>query len=137
MVQGMRASAKAHAHAWAHERGGGEQVGPYDRMGYGGLGVTWEAGGRGCPRFFFAECQLPGIHTPLSSLPQVATVLYVDSPVGTGLSYSQHAADYITDDGQTARDLFAFILEIFNLFPELNERPIYIAGKWQADARPV
>lgn len=43
---------------------------------------------------------------------QVSNIIYLDSPVGVGLSYSKNQSDYVTGDLQTATDTHAFLLKV-------------------------
>ncbi|KAI8985807.1 Alpha/Beta hydrolase protein [Pilobolus umbonatus] len=59
---------------------------------------------------------------------QYATVLYVDQPVGTGFSFSdfngyRHSLDEI------AEDVIMFMDKIYELFPNLKQYELYIAGE--------
>ncbi|BFZ22339.1 hypothetical protein BsWGS_25378 [Bradybaena similaris] len=58
------------------------------------------------------------------------SVVYVDNPVGVGYSYSeQGVAGYrVTQDGYT-NDLYSFVLQFFELFPEYKTRGFYISGQ--------
>ncbi|KAG1672516.1 hypothetical protein FOA52_002825 [Chlamydomonas sp. UWO 241] len=58
-----------------------------------------------------------------------ATMIYVDSPVGTGLSYSDTKTDYTTNDTATVRDLAAFMQGVLAAMPELSTQDFYIAGE--------
>ncbi len=61
---------------------------------------------------------------PSSLCPQLATVIYVDSPAGAGLSYSMRPeTDYHTNDERTTQDLVTF-LEV--------GRPTGLAGSFAA-----
>lgn len=46
-------------------------------------------------------------------------MIYLDSPVGVGFSYSKNESDYITGDMKTAVDSHAFLLKV-------NQTNIYI-----------
>ncbi len=59
---------------------------------------------------------------------EAASVLYIDSPAGTGLSYSQDKSDYFTNDTQTIDDLAVFLDSWFDLFPDFADQDLYIAG---------
>lgn len=54
----------------------------------------------------------------------------VDSPVGSGLSYSTNPdQDYSTDDEQATDDLLEFLKQLMGQeFPDLMDRDLYIAG---------
>ena len=67
-----------------------------------------------------------------------ANVLYIDNPVGTGLSYSDDPDDdYSTNDTQTQADLYQVMLSFFDLWPELQSRDFYIAGRLPHEALSV
>ncbi|XP_022143559.1 serine carboxypeptidase-like 20, partial [Momordica charantia] len=55
--------------------------------------------------------------------------IYLDSPAGVGLSYSNDESDYTTGDLKTASDSHKFLLEWFKLYPEFQANPFYIAGE--------
>ena len=59
-------------------------------------------------------------------------MIYIDSPVGVGLSYSTDPADqnpYQADDYSTAADLNAAIHEWFKLHPFFQGHDFYITGE--------
>ena len=58
----------------------------------------------------------------------VASVIYLDSPAGVGLSYSETHSDYVTNDTYTAADADAFLRRFFRRFPEFLRNHLYIAG---------
>lgn len=58
----------------------------------------------------------------------VANMLYIDNPVGTGLSYSDNSDDYQTDDEQTSMDLFAAVQQFFVMWPEMQPKDFFISG---------
>lgn len=63
---------------------------------------------------------------------QVANMIFIDSPVGVGLSYSTDPADqepYQADDYSTAADLNAAIHEWFRLHPFFQGHDFYITGE--------
>lgn len=59
---------------------------------------------------------------------KVANMLFLDSPVGVGLSYSHTAEDYNTNDTQTAVDANAFLRGWFKRFPHYQGNEFYISG---------
>lgn len=66
--------------------------------------------------------------TPPHSWSKVANVLYVDSPAGVGMSYSETPADYHTNDTHTAADLNTFLRRWFNKFEEFQGNDFYVSG---------
>ncbi|KAI4356293.1 hypothetical protein L6164_000325 [Bauhinia variegata] len=58
-----------------------------------------------------------------------SNIIYLDSPAGTGFSYSQNETDYDTGDFKTAADTHAFLLKWFQLYPEFLSNPYFIAGE--------
>lgn len=43
---------------------------------------------------------------------QVSNIIYLDSPAGVGLSYSNNSSDYATGDLKTASDSHTFLLKV-------------------------
>jgi carboxypeptidase C (cathepsin A) len=68
---------------------------------------------------------------------KAAHVLYVDSPAGTGLSYTEGAASYTTNDTATIEDLYAFMVGWLEQYPEFKGRPLYLAGEGLGQERRV
>lgn len=105
--------------------------------------VLWLNGGPGCSSFdgFIYEHGpfnfqagkskniLPLLHINQYSWSKVSNIIYLDSPAGVGLSYSENQTKYQTGDLQTARDTHSFLLKWFNQFPEFNKNPFYVAGE--------
>lgn len=104
--------------------------------------VLWLNGGPGCSSFdgfvwehgpfSFAFRQdtdeVSLTHNPYA-WSKVANVLYLDSPAGVGLSYSQFEEDYITNDTQTAKDADVFLRKFFKVYPQFLKNPFYITGE--------
>eukprot|EP01018_Ginkgo_biloba_P025448 Gb_15430 [translate_table: standard] len=67
------------------------------------------------------------INSPVLSI-QVSSIIYVDSPAGTGFSYADKIDDYKTGDAKTASDAYSFILKWFEDYPEFLSNPFYVAG---------
>ncbi|KAG9447472.1 hypothetical protein H6P81_013600 [Aristolochia fimbriata] len=105
--------------------------------------VLWLNGGPGCSSFdgfvyehgpFNFEASnvaggLPKLHLNPYSWSKVSSVIYLDSPAGVGLSYSNNTSDYITGDLKTASDTHTFLLKWFQLYPEFLSNPFFIAGE--------
>lgn len=56
-------------------------------------------------------------------------MLYIDSPAGTGLSYSTDPADYTTDDFQATQDAYHALLSWFQTYPLFQSHDFYITGE--------
>ncbi|CAL4903752.1 unnamed protein product [Urochloa decumbens] len=106
--------------------------------------VLWLNGGPGCSSFdgfvyehgpFNFESggstgSLPKLRLNPYSWSKVSSVIYLDSPVGVGLSYAKDKSTaYRTGDLHTAHDLHTFLLKWFQLYPEFLNNPFYIAGE--------
>ena len=105
--------------------------------------VLWLNGGPGCSSFDgfvyahgpfnFVSGNRPGsmptLHLNPYSWSKVSNIMYLDSPCGVGLSYSDDQRNYNTGDLQTAADTHDFLLKWFNLYPEFLANPFYIAGE--------
>ncbi|XP_020696432.1 putative serine carboxypeptidase-like 23 [Dendrobium catenatum] len=64
---------------------------------------------------------------------QFAHVLYVDSPVGTGFSYSDTPSDYQNyNDATVAADNLRFLVNWLARFPEYAARKVYLGGEGYA-----
>ncbi|KAG2482615.1 hypothetical protein HYH03_018458 [Edaphochlamys debaryana] len=103
--------------------------------------VLWLTGGPGCSSLdaFIYE------HGPFSfsngvngdiflspnpySWTKAATMIYVDSPAGAGLSYSNDTEDYKTNDEYTIIDLVRFLEGLTARYPELATAPFFITGE--------
>ncbi|KAL7291254.1 hypothetical protein TKK_0014862 [Trichogramma kaykai] len=55
-------------------------------------------------------------------------VLFVDSPVGTGFSYTKNA-QYATSDTQVAKDLLKCLASFYDKLPRFKDVPVYIFGQ--------
>ncbi|XP_065874639.1 serine carboxypeptidase 1-like [Euphorbia lathyris] len=105
--------------------------------------VLWLNGGPGCSSFdgFVYEHgpfnyekgpqqdSFPTLHLNPFSWSKVSNIIYLDSPCGVGLSYSNNSSNYQTDDWHTAADTHSFLLEWFELYPEFLKNPFYISGE--------
>ncbi|CAA7029672.1 unnamed protein product [Microthlaspi erraticum] len=102
--------------------------------------VLWLNGGPGCSSVGYGATQEIGPFlvdnkgTSLTFNPYAwnheANMLFLESPVGVGFSYSNTTSDYkkIGDDF-TARDAYAFIQKWLERFPAYRENDFYMAGE--------
>ncbi|CAN6447550.1 unnamed protein product [Victoria cruziana] len=105
--------------------------------------VLWLNGGPGCSSFdgFVyehgpfnfrmpkSEQSLPELELNPYSWSKVSNVIYLDSPAGVGLSYSNNSSDYTTGDAKTASDTHQFLLKWFAEYPEFQKNPFLISGE--------
>ncbi|GFT56663.1 probable serine carboxypeptidase CPVL [Nephila pilipes] len=56
-------------------------------------------------------------------------VIYVDSPVGTGFSFTTSKIGYCRNEDDVATDLYNFTQQFFTMFPEYRNNDFYIAGE--------
>lgn len=68
------------------------------------------------------------LHPNPYSWSKTVHVLYIDSPAGTGFSYTPGEAAYHTDDDKTIRDLEVFVEGFFQQHAWLRQQPLYVAG---------
>jgi len=105
--------------------------------------VLWLNGGPGCSSFdgFVYE------HGPFTFQPggygskqnltlnpyswnKVANMIYLDSPCGVGLSYSNDPVnDYVTNDQITAKDSHNFLLNFFAKYSNFKNNKFFISGE--------
>ncbi|CAI5996849.1 unnamed protein product [Closterium sp. NIES-65] len=60
---------------------------------------------------------------------RLVNIVFLESPVGVGYSYSNDTSDYTTDDEQTAKDNHAFLVGFVARHPRYAGREFYIAGE--------
>jgi len=64
-----------------------------------------------------------------SSWTNVANVLYVDQPFGTGFSSTRDPRDYARSEAMVARDFVSFLGVFYDKFPEFSGRALFISGE--------
>ena len=125
----LDASPTSHLHYWLVESEGDPKLDPV---------VFWFNGGPGCSSLdgFFYE------HGPFQVSPsnysqltlrdyrwnRIANVVYVESPVGVGFSYSDDGSYHITDD-TAARDNRAAVEAFYLKFPNFKQNKLFITGE--------
>eukprot|EP00253_Pinus_taeda_P035098 PITA_35098 len=104
--------------------------------------LLWLTGGPGCTAFtgFVYEIgpmsfdfknttgNLPRLIPYPHSWTKVSNIIFLDSPVGTGFSYSNTSTDYLTGDFKAASDIHTFLIQWFEAFPEFLSNPFYVGG---------
>ncbi|ERN07063.1 serine carboxypeptidase II-2 [Amborella trichopoda] len=102
--------------------------------------VVWLNGGPGCSSIAYGEAEEIGpfhirpdgktLYLNPDSWNQVANLLFVDSPVGVGFSYSNTSEDIISNgDKRTAEDSLAFLHNWLKRFPQYKGRDFYLTGE--------
>ncbi|KAM7472901.1 hypothetical protein LguiA_011084 [Lonicera macranthoides] len=102
--------------------------------------VLWLNGGPGCSSIAFGMAEELGafhvnkdgktLYLNPYSWNQVANMLFLDSPVGVGYSYSNTSSDIVTNgDKRTAEDSLTFLLNWFERFPQYKGREFYVTGE--------
>lgn len=101
--------------------------------------VLWLNGGPGCSSFgngammelgpFRVNADTVTLSRNKYAWNNVANVLFLESPAGVGFSYSNTSSDYTTDDVQTAKDSYTFLINWLERFPEYKSRDFYITGE--------
>ncbi|XP_059067508.1 serine carboxypeptidase-like 17 [Cryptomeria japonica] len=103
--------------------------------------LLWLTGGPGCSSFtgFVYEIGpmyfdlnytggLPKLIDNPHSWTKVCNIIFLDSPAGTGFSYSNSTEDYVTGDFKTVSDAYTFLMKWFEAYPEFLSNPLYIGG---------
>ncbi|KDP37688.1 hypothetical protein JCGZ_06345 [Jatropha curcas] len=101
--------------------------------------VLWLNGGPGCSSLGAGAFSEHGPFRPSGkgnlvrneySWNKEANIIYLESPVGVGFSYSANASFYDSvNDTITAQDNFIFMQKWFIKFPEYRNRDLFIAGE--------
>lgn len=102
--------------------------------------VLWLNGGPGCSSIGYgASIELGPFHVKTNgtglyfneySWNKVANLLFVESPVGVGFSYTNTSSDFFTmDDKFTAEDSYEFLVRWLERYPEYKSHDLYIAGE--------
>lgn len=102
--------------------------------------VLWLNGGPGCSSIGYGEAEEIGpfhinadgksVYLNPYSWNEVANVLFLESPVGVGFSYSNTSSDLVNNgDKRTAEDSLTFLLKWFERFPQFKGRDFYITGE--------
>ncbi|XP_027099430.1 serine carboxypeptidase-like 46 [Coffea arabica] len=101
--------------------------------------TVWLNGGPGCSSLGFGAFMENGPFQPGNaglllrnkySWNSASNMLYVESPIGVGFSYSNTSSDYINwNDTTTAWDNLQFPLNWFKEFPQHRDSDLYLTGE--------
>nr|XP_009618061.1 serine carboxypeptidase-like 34 [Nicotiana tomentosiformis] len=102
--------------------------------------LLWLNGGPGCSSIGYGEAEELGPFFTQKNKPELkfnnfswnkaANLLFLESPVGVGFSYTNTSSD-ITELGDTvtAQDSYKFLVNWFRRFPQFKTHEFYIAGE--------
>ncbi|GAV75570.1 Peptidase_S10 domain-containing protein, partial [Cephalotus follicularis] len=104
--------------------------------------VLWLTGGPGCSGFSalafeigpltFDYLSYTGGIPPLKLNPyswtKVASIIFIDAPVGTGFSYAKTTEASYTSDTKSAQQTYSFLRKWLMDHPKFLDNPLYIAG---------
>ncbi|AQK66295.1 serine carboxypeptidase-like 18 isoform X2 [Zea mays] len=104
--------------------------------------VLWLTGGPGCsvltglayeigPLSFDLNGYvggLPKLVYKQDSWTKVSNVIFLDSPVGAGFSYSHTEEGYKSSDTRAVNQILVFLKKWFDKYPQFFSSPLYIAG---------
>ncbi|XVE52080.1 hypothetical protein DITRI_Ditri02bG0092300 [Diplodiscus trichospermus] len=99
--------------------------------------TIWLTGGPGCSSVgdgfasvgpFVTTNNARGLQRNLFSWNKVSNLLFIDSPIGAGWSYSNTSSDYSNGDDSTNKNLMTFILKWYEKYPDFKSRDVYLAG---------
>ncbi|AQK53807.1 carboxypeptidase C precursor [Zea mays] len=102
--------------------------------------VLWLNGGPGCSSIGYGEAEELGPFLVQKGKPELrwnnyswnteANLMFLESPVGVGFSYTNTSSDLLQlGDKITADDAYKFLLNWFKRFPQYRSHDFYIAGE--------
>ncbi|KAK7304135.1 hypothetical protein RJT34_15208 [Clitoria ternatea] len=102
--------------------------------------VLWLNGGPGCSSIAFGQSEEIGpfhikadsqtVYLNPYSWNRFANILFLDTPVGVGFSYTKNESDVLNNgDKRTAEDNLVFLLKWFERFPQYKGRDFFISGE--------
>mmetsp|Transcript_15332 Transcript_15332/g.17048 ORF Transcript_15332/g.17048 Transcript_15332/m.17048 type:complete len:436 (+) Transcript_15332:1-1308(+) len=127
-VNGTRGDEGVHMWYWFFESRSNPSTDPL---------LLWMTGGPGCSSLvaLFYENGPYHIDKNLSlslnpnSWNEVANVIWIDQPVGTGFSYADHTDDMITNEKEMAEDMYEFLQKFLTQNPKYRPSDFYIFGE--------
>ncbi|CAH1988617.1 unnamed protein product [Acanthoscelides obtectus] len=57
------------------------------------------------------------------------SVIYIDSPVGTGFSFTENEKGYARNQSQVGSELYEALQQFFQLFPEIRKNDFFVTGE--------
>ncbi|KAK8300311.1 hypothetical protein V6Z11_D05G375700 [Gossypium hirsutum] len=99
--------------------------------------TVWLTGGPGCSSVgdafgsvgpFIVTKDAHDLQTNLFSWNKVSNLLFIDSPIGSGWSYSNTSSDYNNGDDITNKILLTFMQKWYEKYPVFKSKDLYLAG---------
>ncbi|KAK8712267.1 hypothetical protein V6N13_147507 [Hibiscus sabdariffa] len=99
--------------------------------------TVWLTGGPGCSSVgdafssvgpFITAKNARGLVRNLFSWNKVSNLLFIDSPIGSGWSYSNTSSDYNNGDDSTKKILVSFMQKWYEKYPSFKSKDLYVAG---------
>ncbi|KAK8300990.1 hypothetical protein V6Z11_D05G428400 [Gossypium hirsutum] len=99
--------------------------------------TVWLTGGPGCSSVgdafgsvgpFIVTKDAHGLQTNFISWNKVSNLLFIDSPIGSGWSYSNTSSDYSNGDDSTNKILLTFMQKWYEKYPVFKSKDLYLAG---------
>ncbi|CAI0415471.1 unnamed protein product [Linum tenue] len=102
--------------------------------------LLWLNGGPGCSSIGYGEAEELGPFFPKRGKPELtfnrhswnkaANMLFLESPIGVGFSYTNTSQDFTQlGDAMAATDAHKFLLNWFKRFPQFRSHDFFIAGE--------
>ncbi|KAL8132890.1 hypothetical protein AgCh_008388 [Apium graveolens] len=101
--------------------------------------TLWLNGGPGCSSIgggaftelgpFYPTGDGRGLRRNSKSWNKASNLLFVESPVGVGWSYSNTTSDYTRGDDATAMDMNIFMMKWLDKFPAFKSRDLFLTGE--------
>lgn len=99
--------------------------------------LVWLQGGPGSSSLFglFAEQgpiqvdQNKNLHARDITWNSKYHLLFIDQPVGTGFSFTKSDDGYVKNEDEVARDLYAMLVQFFQIYSEYAQSPFYVTGE--------
>ncbi|CAL0306345.1 unnamed protein product [Lupinus luteus] len=101
--------------------------------------TLWLNGGPGCSSIgggaftelgpFYPKGNGRGLRKNSMSWNRASNLLFIESPVGVGWSYSNTTSDYNIGDASTANDMLLFFLKWYKKFPSYRSRELFLTGE--------
>nr|AZH81167.1 serine carboxypeptidase-like protein [Gastrodia elata] len=105
--------------------------------------ILWLTGGPGCSGFIGLavhmgplniqtdnfDGNLPALVINPHSWTKLASMIFLDWPVGTGFSFSRTNEDYFNEDNQAKKQIYTFLRKWFLDHPNFVSNPFYMGGE--------